>query len=97
MKLLDKTNKFSALVIGPIGLATVFDIYLARMITFESRPLDKTPGSMGGSGFYYKVKEIDAFKQTNRKKHFLVLFLNNFRNNQSLNVNYQFNNFIRLY
>ena len=94
---MDKTNKFSALEIGTIGLATILGIYLARMITFESRPSDKTPGSMGGSGLYYKVKVIDAFKQMDRNKHFLVLFLNNFANNQSLNVNYQFNNFIRSY
>jgi hypothetical protein len=42
MKYLDTTIKFGALVLGTIGLATIFGMNLARLIAVESRPLDKT-------------------------------------------------------
>ncbi len=45
-------------MIGTIGLATIFGVYLARMISFAMRPLEKTLVRVAGD--CYKVKEINA-------------------------------------
>lgn len=58
-----------------IGLATIFGSYLARMITFEMRPLEKTLAIIENS--FYKVIGIDATKQMTWKEYFLALFLTN--------------------
>jgi K+-transporting ATPase ATPase A chain len=63
------------LIGGTIGLATIFGLYLARMITFEMRPLERTLVRVE-SGFY-KVIGINATKQMSWKEYFLALFLTN--------------------
>lgn len=60
---------------GTIGLATIFGTYLARMITFEMRPLEKTLARVE-SGFY-KIIGINATKQMSWKEYFLALFVTN--------------------
>ena len=60
---------------GTIGLATIFGTYLARMITFEMRPLEKTLARVE-SGFY-RVIGINATKQMSWKEYFLALFITN--------------------
>jgi len=72
---LDTTIEFCVLIGGTIGLATIFGTYLARLITFEMRPLEKTLAKVE-SGFY-KVIGIDATKQMNWKEYFLALFVTN--------------------
>ncbi len=62
-------------MVGTIGLATIFGSYLARLITFEMRPLEKTLAKVE-SGFY-KVIGIDATKQMNWKEYFIALFVTN--------------------
>jgi len=72
---LDTTVQFGVLIVGTIGLATIFGTYLARMITFEMRPLEKTLARVE-SGFY-RVIGINATKQMSWKEYFLALFLTN--------------------
>ena len=78
-------------MVGTIDLATIFGAYLARMIAFEMRPLEKTLVRVAGD--LCKVKGINATKQMNLKEDFLYLFMNN-TDNQSLSINNQFNNLI---
>jgi K+-transporting ATPase ATPase A chain len=88
---LDKAIEFGVLTVGAISLATIFGTFLARMITFEMGPLEKTfvrvPCDL------CKVKGINLNKQMNLKKDFLNLFMSNI-NNQSLDISNQFNNLI---
>lgn len=72
---MDTTVEFCVLIGGTIGLAAFFGTYLARLITFEMRPLEKTLAKVE-SGFY-KVIGIDATKQMNWKEYFLALFVTN--------------------
>ncbi|HTH21415.1 MAG TPA: potassium-transporting ATPase subunit KdpA, partial [Nitrososphaeraceae archaeon] len=67
--------QFCVLIVGTIGLATIFGTYLARMITFEMRPLEKTLARVE-SGFY-RVIGINATKQMSWKEYFLALFITN--------------------
>jgi len=39
---LDTTIEFCVRIGGTIGLAIIFGTYIARLITFEMRPLEKT-------------------------------------------------------
>ncbi|WP_458745939.1 hypothetical protein [Candidatus Nitrosocosmicus sp. T] len=48
---MDKIIKFGVLVLSNIGLATIFGIFLARMMTFVPRPLDKVIGRREICGF----------------------------------------------
>ncbi len=45
-------------MIGTIGLATIFGVYLARMIYFAMRPLEKTLVRVVGD--CYKVRGLNA-------------------------------------
>ncbi len=58
-----------------VGLATIFGTYLARMITFEMRPLEKTLAFVESS--FYKVIGINATKQMTWKEYFFALFITN--------------------
>jgi K+-transporting ATPase A subunit len=83
-EIVDKTIEFGVPMVGAIDLATIFGAYLARMIAFEMRPLEKTLVRVAGDR--YKVKGIDAAKQMNLKEDFLYLFMNK-TNIQSLTIN----------
>jgi K+-transporting ATPase ATPase A chain len=72
---LDTTIQLCVLIGGTIGLATIFGTYLARMITFEMRPLEKTLARLE-SGFY-KVIGINATKQMGWKEYLFALILTN--------------------
>ena len=85
---MDTTILFGVLTVGTIGLATIFGTYLAMMITFEMRPLEKTLARVK-SGFY-RINGIDAPKQIRKwKEYFLALVMNNLTNNQRLSINDQ--------
>ena len=80
---MDTIILLGVLIVGTIGLATIFGIYLTRMITFEMRPLEKPLSRIEGG--LYRVMRIDAPKQIKKwKEYFHALFMNNFTNNQSL-------------
>ncbi len=72
---MDTTTQFCVLRGGAIGLATIFGTYLARMITFEMRPLEKTLAKVE-QGFYRDIW-INSTKQMSWKEYFFALFLTN--------------------
>jgi potassium-transporting ATPase potassium-binding subunit len=65
--------QFFILMGGTIGLATLFGTYLARMISFEMRPLEKTFAK--AESRFYKILGINPTKQMSWKEYFLSLFL----------------------
>jgi potassium-transporting ATPase potassium-binding subunit len=71
----DTIIQFTILLGGALGLAIPFGMYIARMISFEMRPLEKTLAKVE-SGFY-RVIGIDATKQMTWKQYFFALFLTN--------------------
>jgi K+-transporting ATPase ATPase A chain len=71
----DTIIQFTILLGGTLGLAIPFGMYIARMISFEMRPLEKTLAKVE-SGFY-RVIGIDATKQMTWKQYFFALFLTN--------------------
>ena len=72
---MDTIIQFTILLGGTLGLAIPFGMYIARMISFEMRPLEKTLAKVE-SGFY-RVIGIDATKQMTWKQYFFALFLTN--------------------
>lgn len=75
MTYVDTIIQFTILLGGTLGLAIPFGMYIARMISFEMRPLEKTLAKVE-SGFY-RVIGIDATKQMTWKQYFFALFLTN--------------------
>lgn len=55
-----------------MGLASVFGLYIARMISFEMRPIEKTLAKIE-SGFF-KLIGIDVNKQMTWKEYFFAMF-----------------------
>ena len=62
-------------MVGTIGLATIFGTYLARMISFEMRPLERTLAKVEHG--FYKIIGIDVTKQMSWKEYFFALFTTN--------------------
>ncbi|MFL6342548.1 MAG: potassium-transporting ATPase subunit KdpA, partial [Nitrososphaeraceae archaeon] len=75
MTYLDTLIQFTVLIGGTLGLATLFGTYIARLISFEMRPLEKTLAKVE-SGFY-KLIGIDVTKQMTWKEYFFALILTN--------------------
>ena len=72
---MDTIIQSAVLMVGTLGLAVPFGLYIARMISFEMRPLEKTLAKVE-SGFY-KLIGIDATKQMTWKQYFFALLLTN--------------------
>jgi len=60
---------------GTIGLSVPFGLYIARMISYEMRPLE-APLARIENGFY-KIIGIDKDKQMTWKEYSLALMLTN--------------------
>ena len=60
---------------GTIGLSVPFGLYIARMISYEMRPLE-APLARVENGFY-KIIGIDKDKQMTWKEYSLALMLTN--------------------
>ena len=60
---------------GTIGLAIFFGTYIARMIVFETRPLEKTLAKVEGG--FNSILGIKGTKQMSWKEYFFALFLTN--------------------
>ena len=56
-------------LIGSLGLAVIFGRYMARMIVYEKRPLEKTLGRVE-NGFYHLIG-VDKYEQMTWKQYFL--------------------------
>jgi potassium-transporting ATPase potassium-binding subunit len=63
------------LVGGTLVLATFFGTYLARMISYENRPIEKTLAIVENR--FYRLIGIDTTKQMTWKEYFFALFITN--------------------
>lgn len=72
---MDTIIQLAVLMGGTLGLAVPFGLYIARMVSFEMRPLEKTLAKIE-SGFY-KLVGIEAAKQMTWKQYFFALLLTN--------------------
>jgi len=68
----DTTTQLAVVILGSIGMSVPFGLYLARMISFELRPLER-PLAKVERGFFRMVG-IDADKQMTWKEYFFALF-----------------------
>ncbi len=64
-----------AVLVGSLGLAIIFGRYIARMIVYEKRPLEKTLGRVENG--FYKIIGIDRYEQMTWKQYFLALIVTN--------------------
>ena len=60
---------------GTLVLATFFGMYLARMISYENRPIEKTLAIVENR--FYRLIGIDVNKQMTWKEYFFALFVTN--------------------
>jgi len=67
----DTTVQFVVIILGVLGLSVPFGLYIARMISFELRPLER-PLAKVERGFL-RLIGIDADKQMTWKEYFLAL------------------------
>jgi K+-transporting ATPase ATPase A chain len=68
----DTTIQLAVVLSGALGLSIPFGLYIARMISFEMRPLER-PLAKVERGFF-KLIGIDIDKQMTWKEYFLALF-----------------------
>ena len=73
MTFVDTTIQLTVIMSGVLGLSVPFGLYIARMISFEMRPLERTLAKVE-SGFF-KLIGIDTSKQMTWKEYFFALFL----------------------
>jgi potassium-transporting ATPase potassium-binding subunit len=69
----DTTIQLAVVILGAIGMSVPFGLYIARMISYELRPLEKTLAKVE-QGFF-KLIGIDADKQMTWKQYFFALFM----------------------
>ena len=58
-----------------LGMAVIFGRYIARMIAYEDRPLEKTLGKIENG--FYRIIGIDKDRQMTWKEYFIALVLTN--------------------
>lgn len=62
-------------LVGSLGLAVIFGRYMARLITYEKRPLEKTMGSIENG--FYRIIGVDRYEQMTWKQYFLAIVITN--------------------
>ncbi len=62
-------------LVGSLGLSVIFGRYLARMIVYEKRPLEKTLGRIENG--FYKIIGVDKYEQMTWKQYFLAIVVTN--------------------
>jgi K+-transporting ATPase ATPase A chain len=62
-------------LVGSLGLAVVFGRYIARMIIYEKRPLEKTLGRVENG--FYRIIGVDRYEQMTWKQYLLALIVTN--------------------
>ncbi|HEY7108839.1 MAG TPA: potassium-transporting ATPase subunit KdpA, partial [Nitrososphaeraceae archaeon] len=70
---MDTTIQLAVVLSGALGLSIPFGLYIARMISFELRPLER-PLAKVERGFF-KLVGIDVDKQMTWKEYFVALFM----------------------
>ena len=71
MTFVDTTIELAVVILGALGMSVPFGLYIARMISFELRPLER-PLAKVERGFF-RLVGIDADKQMTWKEYFLAL------------------------
>jgi K+-transporting ATPase ATPase A chain len=69
----DTTIQFAVIFVGAIGMSIPFGFYIARMISFELRPLER-PLAKVERGFF-RLVGIDADKQMTWKEYLIALLI----------------------
>jgi potassium-transporting ATPase potassium-binding subunit len=69
----DTTIQLTVLMSGVLGLSIPFGLYIARMISFETRPLERTLAKVERG--FFKLVGINVDKQMSWKEYFFALFL----------------------
>jgi len=72
---LEQLIELLVLLGGTLVLATFFGMYLARMISYENRPIEKTLAIVESR--FYRLIGIDVNKQMTWKEYFFALFVTN--------------------
>jgi K+-transporting ATPase ATPase A chain len=67
--------QLALVIIVTLGFALLFGKYLARMIVYEVRPLEKTLGRVENG--FYKIIGIDKYEQMTWKQYLYALLLTN--------------------
>jgi K+-transporting ATPase A subunit len=60
---------------GTLALAVLFGLYIARLIAYETRPLERTLSRVENG--FFRVIGIDKNRQMTWKEYFLALILTN--------------------
>ena len=71
MTLVDTTIQLSVIIVGALGMSIPFGLYIARMISFELRPLER--GLAKVERGFFKFIGIDADRQMTWKEYFLAM------------------------
>jgi K+-transporting ATPase ATPase A chain len=71
--LVDTTIQLGVVILGALGLSVPFGLYIARMISFEMRPLERPLAKVERS--FFRLIGIDVDKQMTWKEYFLALFM----------------------
>lgn len=72
---MDPIIQLTAIIGGTLGLAVVFGVYLARLIAYETRPLEKTLSKVENG--FYRLIGIDKDHQMTWNQYFFALILTN--------------------
>ena len=84
MTLLDTTIQLTVLMSGVLGLSIPFGLYIARMISFETRPLERTMAK-AERGFFHLIG-INVDKQMSLEGIFPCVILDDYNLNSFCNV-----------
>jgi K+-transporting ATPase ATPase A chain len=68
-----ETIQFAVIFVGALALAIPFGLYIARMISFEMRPLERPLARIERS--FFRLIGVDLDKQMSWKEYFLALFI----------------------
>jgi len=69
----DTTIQLAVIILGALGMSIPFGLYIARMISFELRPLERPLAKVERS--FFKLIGIDAERQMTWKEYFLALLI----------------------
>jgi K+-transporting ATPase ATPase A chain len=72
---LDPVIQLTAVIAGTIGLAVLFGVYIARLIAYETRPLERTLSRVENG--FFRVIGIDKDRQMTWKQYLAALMLTN--------------------
>jgi potassium-transporting ATPase potassium-binding subunit len=67
----DTTIQLAVILSGALGLSIPFGLYVARMISFETRPLEKTVAKVERG--FFKLIGINIDKEMTSKEYFCAL------------------------